>query len=164
MYVSAVGLAPAGNEVGAATPASVRPPVGNPTYMESPKMNVPAVRPVVKPSDRWPAWTDRVAFRPTEPAAESESFADDLLDVVPPLATDPDDEPGTDGEFISEPTGPDDDDAEWAARNLNTEGGWGTLHPDPTAIELRTISAMDRFFDGLAADREAEDAYLAACC
>ncbi len=97
-------------------------------------------------------------IRPTA-AAESESFSDDLLDVVPALPLDDaavptPSEPGTDGEFISEPTGPDDDDAEWAARNLNidTEGGWGTLRPDPSDIALYSVSSLDHHFDAMHAD------------
>ncbi len=110
--------------------------------------------------------------------AEADSFADDLLEVVyGSPATAGSDEPGDDGDWAdaNPATGLDDDadypavdnvskaDREWAARELNVEGGWPTDGPDGSAIELFTSSGLDRFFDELAEDREAERFYLESC-
>ena len=142
-------------------------------------MNVPASPRAVKPSDEWPAWTDFVAFWPTDTpatAAESESFADDLRRAAydAPAPDDADqstmdvpDAPGTDGDYVVGPVGPDDDDARWAAENLfdpaGPNPGWVHGEPDGSSIDLTTTSARDRHLDDLAASSEAQDRLEAGC-
>ena len=101
----------------------------------------------------WPAWTDEVVFWPTDgntPAPE-----DDALDLHPTI-----DDFGTDGDYLDEPTGPDDEDARWAAENLasETNPGWAEGEPDGSAIELYTVSAWGRHLDDLADASAALDA------
>ena len=105
--------------------------------------------------------TSRIAsIRAALAEADAGNFGDDIAAErdareLMPLTADPF---GTDGDFIDEPTGPDDADAEWAATNQvpGENPGWVEGEPDGSAIELRTVSALDRLFDDLAADREAE--------
>ena len=119
----------------------------------------------------------RTASVPVKCESDADSFADELGRVVFSPAADDDDafdlhpviddspaDPGTDGPWIDfePPTEPvDEEDAEWAARNLNDSGYLVAGEPDGSAIELFTVSAWDRYIDELAADREAEARYEA---